>query len=222
MLISGLVPFVLRAWLADLLDMMQLTAELVRPHLADQQLNVPAEEVDEGSSDGDIQEDEDDAAGFLGSAEAGTPLDAGTAAAAAGSGPAAQLLTTASWSSWKEAAWLMSAIAQRLHVGGAAGALLTAEQLARMGDMQLSVMLAIKHNGAVQKSQPALRTLLNTVQASVDASMRSLPAAWLSKCLARINTPGQCRDDIVRRSSGAQYAAADTAALTALAHYSIT
>jgi hypothetical protein len=38
------------------------------------------------------------------------------------------------------------------------------------------------------------------------AELSALPAGWLRVCLARLGARGQCRDDIIRRSSGLPFA----------------
>lgn len=195
-------------------------------HLALQDVNVAAEEVeedDEPGSDGDLADDElaDEQTG--GSAAAG----GGSGAAAGLSGPAVQLLISGCWTSWKETALLIGTLARRLPLptsgddssggssssankpgeqqqgGGRQPEILQVQQLARMGGLMLELLQSMKHNGAVEKSVPGFMALAERLLQSAEPALNGLPAAWLQACLARVSQPGQCRDDIVRRSAGA-------------------
>jgi len=84
----------------------------------------------------------------------------------------------------------------------AAPDLLQASQLSEMGDLLLSLLLTMKHNGAVEKSQPGFLGLAERLLQSPEPCLNGLPGVWLSRCLARVGAAGQCRDDIVRRSAG--------------------
>jgi hypothetical protein len=145
------------------------------------------------------------------------------------SGPAIQLLITACWTSVKEVSLLIGTLARRLPLPGAglqqqqqqqldassdaaaavnsstsssSSDMLQPQQLAQLGDLLLSLLLSMKHNGAVEKSQPGFLWLAEQLLQSPRGDLNSLPAGWLARCLARVTQPGQCRDDIVRRSAG--------------------
>jgi hypothetical protein len=77
------------------------------------------------------------------------------------------------------------------------------EQLDQLGSLQLSMLLSMKHNGAVEKSQAGFITLVGRLLESPEPCLNLLPRVWLGRCLSRVQQPGQCRDDIVRRSAGA-------------------
>jgi hypothetical protein len=80
--------------------------------------------------------------------------------------------------------------------------MLQPQQLAQLGDLLLSLLLSMKHNGAVEKSQPGVLWLAEQLLQSPRSDLNGLPAGWLARCMARVQQPGQCRDDIVRRSAG--------------------
>eukprot|EP00775_Hariotina_reticulata_P011695 gene11694-11839_t len=77
-----------------------------------------------------------------------------------------------------------------------------------MGDLLLSLLLTMKHNGAVEKSQAGFLGLAARLLQSQDPGLNGLPSVWLQRCLARVDERGQCRDDIVRRSAGLPFAMA--------------
>jgi hypothetical protein len=80
--------------------------------------------------------------------------------------------------------------------------ILQVAQLTDMGDLLLSLLLSMKHNGAVEKSQAGFLGLAARLLQSSDPGLNGLPGRWLQRCLARVTEKGQCRDDIVRRSAG--------------------
>lgn len=80
--------------------------------------------------------------------------------------------------------------------------LVEACQLEQLGSLQLSMLLSMKHNGAVEKSQAGFISLVERLLQSTEPCLNQLPRAWLDRCLARVQAPGQSRDDIVRRSAG--------------------
>jgi len=81
--------------------------------------------------------------------------------------------------------------------------LLSCEQLEQLGGLQLSMLLSMKHNGAVEKSQAGFIALVERLLESPEPCLNQLPRFWLGRCLSRVEEQGQCRDDIVRRSAGA-------------------
>jgi hypothetical protein len=190
-----------------------------------QDLNLAADEVEE---DGEVGSDAD-----LDNLEVEVhcePAAAGQEVHTSGavlSGPAIQLLITACWTSVKEVSLLIGTLARRLPLPGAGSSsssaaadsssqeqqlessnssdMLQPQQLAQLGELLLSLLLSMKHNGAVEKSQPGVLWLAEQLLQSPRSDLNSLPAGWLARCLARVQQPGQCRDDIVRRSAGGYY-----------------
>lgn len=80
--------------------------------------------------------------------------------------------------------------------------LLSCEELEQLGGLQLSMLLSMKHNGAVEKSQAGFIALVERLLESPEPCLNQLPRFWLGRCLSRVEEDGQCRDDIVRRSAG--------------------
>jgi hypothetical protein len=161
----------------------------------------------------------------------GSSLAGAAAAAAAGglSGPAVQLLVSSCWTSWKEASLLIGTLAEMLPLPNSTNAggrtdttsgssssckqnglqiqqqqqqLIECAELEQLGSLQLGMLLSMKHNGAVEKSQAGFITLLGRLLESPEGRLNQLPRAWLARCLDRVQEQGQCRDDIVRRSAG--------------------
>lgn len=80
--------------------------------------------------------------------------------------------------------------------------LIECQQLEQLGSLQLSMLLSMKHNGAVEKSQAGFIALLERLLESPEVCLNQLPRRWLGQCLDRVQQQGQSRDDIVRRSAG--------------------
>lgn len=123
--------------------------------------------------------------------------------------PPGQVLTIGCWSSSREASLLLAALARVLPLGDA-GAPLESAQLRSAGDRLLALLLALKHNGAVDRARAAFLALCQRLLAAPEPGLAALPAGWLRDALAFLRRPGQGRSDIVRRSAGLP------AALTAL------
>lgn len=150
------------------------------------------------------------------------PAAAAAAAAAGGrlSGPAVQLLISSCWTTWKETSLLIGTLAHRLPLpksaaagggdtgGDTAGSngkqqqVMECQQLEQLGSLQLSMLLSMKHNGAVEKGQAGFIALVERLLESPEPCLNQLPRVWLGRCLSRVLQPAQCRDDIVRRSAG--------------------
>jgi hypothetical protein len=186
-------------------------------------LNLAADEVEE-DGDAGIDADLDDLEELHCEAD-GAGQEVHTNGAVL-SGPAIQLLITACWTSVKEVSLLIGTLARRLPLPGASSSnattdgtqqqqqqqafagsssssdMLQPQQLAQLGDLLLSLLLSMKHNGAVEKSQPGFLWLAEQLLQSPRGDLNSLPSDWLARCLARVQQLGQCRDDIVRRSAG--------------------
>lgn len=199
-----------------------------------QDVNVAADEVEEedDSATDDVDDDQDGYDNTDNQQQQQQQPDGSSQAQQSASlglsGPAIQLLTTACWTSVKEVFLLFGTLARRLPLpddgsnsssrvdgaqsnaaaaggtGTSSSGLLQAHQLAAMGDMQLSLLLSMKHNGAVEKSQAGFLWLCERLLQSSAAVLHSCPRVWLNRCLEQLSQPGQCRDDIVRRSAGEQ------------------
>ncbi|KAF6263138.1 putative death-receptor fusion protein-domain-containing protein [Scenedesmus sp. NREL 46B-D3] len=218
-IVHGPALLVLRAWLADLFGLLSEVAQLVQPYLSAQDLNLAADEVEEDGEAGSDADLDDLEELQCEAANAGYEVQSNGAVL---SGPAIQLLITACWTSIKEVSLLIGTLARRLPLPGASSSshaangrapqhlsdassnsdILQPQQLAHLGDLLLSLLLSMKHNGAVEKSQPGFLWLAEQLLQSPRADLNGLPASWLARCLARVQQPGQCRDDVVRRSAG--------------------
>ncbi|KAK9842206.1 hypothetical protein WJX81_000582 [Elliptochloris bilobata] len=119
--------------------------------------------------------------------------------------PRAQVLISGCWLTLKEVSLLLGTLARCVPLSGeaaAAGGLLDAEQLADMGERFQSYLAAIKHNGAIDKTQAGFIALAARLLRENAATLNGLPRRWLGELLARTAAPGQGRDDVLRRSAG--------------------
>jgi hypothetical protein len=82
--------------------------------------------------------------------------------------------------------------------------LLDAGQLRAGGELLLSSLLVMKHNGAVDKTQQGFAAVAGRLLCDPGAAgaAAALPARWLAAALAHLRRPGQGAGDIVRRSAG--------------------
>lgn len=167
----------LRASVADLMGLLGRVASVALPPLSRQDTNVAAGEVDEEGAGGD--------GGDAGGEEGGAGADLG---------PAPQLVNTGCWTSVKEVAATASALAAALSIpsaGGGAAPLLSAAQLEAAGAMQLGLLLALKHNGAVDKTQESFASLCGRLLRSEAPELRALPGGWLERCIQHMCRPGE-------------------------------
>ncbi|KAL4419934.1 hypothetical protein ABPG75_007032 [Micractinium tetrahymenae] len=116
-------------------------------------------------------------------------------------GPRAQIIMTGCWQSSKEVGLLLGVLARCLPLEGAA-ALLTGDQLSHMASHFTHSLCALKHNGAIDKTQQGFTALCERLLQQPDPALRALPQRCLHQLLAFARRPGQGRSDIVRRSAG--------------------
>ncbi len=64
----------------------------------------------------------------------------------------------------------------------------------------------VKHNGVTERSQPALRALAQRCLHHPLPAIHTMPRAFLGQLLAHMHRPGQCQDDVIRRSAGLPFA----------------
>ncbi|KAG1680341.1 hypothetical protein FOA52_015431 [Chlamydomonas sp. UWO 241] len=209
----------LLAWIGRLVGLLEQVADLALPVLARPLEGVSAEDVDadddagDGGGDGDGDGSDD-----------GAQADGG---GGGGLGPSAQVAMSACWTSIKEMSLVAGALANGAPLatatsGGsgssaAAGsgggsdapttatAVLTAGQLSQLGGLLLRLLLALKHNGAVEKATMGLSAIASRVLRSGQPELNSLPHSWLAALFAAMCARGQGRDEIVRRSAGLPY-----------------
>jgi hypothetical protein len=109
--------------------------------------------------------------------------------------------------------------------------LMSPRDVDRLGSLVLSLLLRVKHNGAFDALHQGLRAMAarlllmpSSVAAGAAAAAAALAAAdggdassptpplpelperWMRAALSHLRRPGQCRDDILRRSAGVPYA----------------
>lgn len=60
-------------------------------------------------------------------------------------------------------------------------------------------MLAMKHNGTVEKAAIGMGMLASVLMHTASPALNALPGLWMDRCLARVVEAGQCRDDVTRR-----------------------
>lgn len=88
------------------------------------------------------------------------------------------------------------------------GRLLTATQVASIGDFFVGSLCVVKHNGATRKLQMAFEQICCVLLQQHSTGLNTLPHAWLLRIVESSQRPGQGRTDIVRRSSGIPFAIA--------------
>ena len=83
-----------------------------------------------------------------------------------------------------------------------ASSLLDPSQLRDAGERLLATLLAMKHNGAIEKTRVGLTCLGERLLRSSDANLSALPKAWLAELFERLEEPNQSVKDLIRRSAG--------------------
>ena len=83
-----------------------------------------------------------------------------------------------------------------------ASPLLDPSQLRDAGERLLATLLAMKHNGAIEKTRVGLTCLGERLLRSSDATLSALPKAWLAELFERLEEPNQSVKDLIRRSAG--------------------
>eukprot|EP00850_Spirogloea_muscicola_P002969 SM000011S19147 [mRNA] locus=s11:1099628:1113160:- [translate_table: standard] len=80
--------------------------------------------------------------------------------------------------------------------------LLNDAQLEEVGNHFLEVLLALKHNGAIDKTRYGFVAVIELLLRSTSALVNRLPETWLEKLVRRTAAAGQTADDLLRRSAG--------------------
>ncbi|KAK9862251.1 hypothetical protein WJX84_009332 [Apatococcus fuscideae] len=177
-LVSGGNP---RCWLSELLEWLERAMYLTLPPLArPQEANMGADDVDVLAEE---EGDDIDMDGDL--------------------GPETQIVTTGCWLTMKEAALVIGKIADHAPQEGIQEAtIMTSVQTEHIGSVLLGMLLKMKHNGAVDIAREGLCSVVKRLLKLTDASLCKVPGQWLQRLLAKVQEPGQTRDDIIRRSAG--------------------
>jgi hypothetical protein len=81
-------------------------------------------------------------------------------------------------------------------------AMLDLRQLEIIGDHFLQVLLAMKHNGAIDKTREGFTTLCNRLVCSSDPRINHMSDSWMKQLMQRTIENGQTVDDLLRRSAG--------------------
>lgn len=130
-----------------------------------------------------------------------------------GVAPVEQMIMVGCWLSMKEVSLLLGTIAREVPLPGLAegdsaisqeskSELLNAEQLEAMGAHFLQVLLAMKHNGAIDKTRTGFIALCDRLLRSPDPRLNKLPESWMNQLLERTGAKGQTVDNLLRRSAG--------------------
>jgi len=121
--------------------------------------------------------------------------------------PDAQTIVTASWLTIKEVGLLVGALSSKTkHTE-----LLSADALKQLGEHLISVILEVKHAGAIDKMRIGLTTLCERLLDDYDVAGRNLsalPMRWLTILLNEeiVNKAKLSMKDRVRRSAGIPFA----------------
>jgi hypothetical protein len=81
-------------------------------------------------------------------------------------------------------------------------AMLDLRQLEIIGNHFLQFLLAMKHNGAIDKTRAGFTTLCNHLLCSSDPRINQMPESWMKQLMQRKIAKGQTMDDLLRRSAG--------------------
>ncbi|MED6184094.1 hypothetical protein PIB30_044072 [Stylosanthes scabra] len=76
------------------------------------------------------------------------------------------------------------------------------EQLEKIGNHFLEVLLKMKHNGAIDKTRAGFTALCNRLLCSNDPRLCRLTESWMEQLMQRTVAKGQVVDDLLRRSAG--------------------
>ncbi|XP_057828205.2 uncharacterized protein LOC131039444 isoform X2 [Cryptomeria japonica] len=85
---------------------------------------------------------------------------------------------------------------------GSFSATLDVKQLEIIGEHFLKVLLAMKHNGAIDKTRAGFTALCNRLLCSSDPRLNQMPETWMKQLMERTIAKGQTVDDLLRRSAG--------------------
>lgn len=143
-------------------------------------------------------------------------------------GPVEQVVMVGCWLAMKELSLLLGTIARKVPLPGCSSgiadssngeieagklvnsvkqfrcfdAMLDSRQLEIIGDHFLQVLLAMKHNGAIDKTRAGFTALCNRLLCSSDPRINQMPESWMKQLMQRTIAKGQTVDDLLRRSAG--------------------
>lgn len=143
-------------------------------------------------------------------------------------GPVEQVVMVGCWLAMKELSLLLGTIARKVPLPGCSSgiadssngeneagklvnsvkqfrsfdAMLDLRQLEIIGDHFLQVLLAMKHNGAIDKTRAGFTALCNRLLCSSDPRINQMPELWMKQLMQRTIAKGQTVDDLLRRSAG--------------------
>lgn len=143
-------------------------------------------------------------------------------------GPVEQVVMVGCWLAMKELSLLLGTIARKVPLPGCSSgiadssngeieagklvnsvkqfrsfdAMLDLRQLEIIGDHFLQVLLAMKHNGAIDKTRAGFTALCNRLLCSSDPRINQMPESWMKQLMQRTIAKGQTVDDLLRRSAG--------------------
>ena len=83
---------------------------------------------------------------------------------------------------------------------------LCAKQVSAIGSMFVEALTSVKHNGATEKLQQGLEGIAHALLRAASPELTVLPSQWLTQLLAYLQSTGQTRTSIVRRSAGSPLA----------------
>ncbi|XP_017975457.1 PREDICTED: thyroid adenoma-associated protein homolog [Theobroma cacao] len=84
----------------------------------------------------------------------------------------------------------------------ATGGMLDLNQLEKIGNHFMEVLLKMKHNGAIDKTRAGFTALCNRLLCSNDPMLCKLTESWMEQLMERTIAKGQTVDDLLRRSAG--------------------
>ncbi|PUZ50289.1 hypothetical protein GQ55_6G047200 [Panicum hallii var. hallii] len=135
--------------------------------------------------------------------------------------PADQVVMVGCWLAMKEVSLLFGTIIRKIPLPGCSHSnssqdglldsseetimseeILDVEQLEKMGDHFLQVLLKMKHNGAIDKTRAGLTALCNRLLCSNDSRLCQMTESWMALLMDRTTAKGQTVDDLLRRSAG--------------------
>uniref|UniRef100_A0A0E0LRQ5 Uncharacterized protein n=1 Tax=Oryza punctata TaxID=4537 RepID=A0A0E0LRQ5_ORYPU len=135
--------------------------------------------------------------------------------------PAEHVVMVGCWLAMKEVSLLFGTIIRKIPLPGCShsnsshgdlaanteetatsGDILDVEQLEKMGNHFLQVLLKMKHNGAIDKTRAGLTALCNRLLCSNDSRLCKMTESWMVLLMDRTVAKGQTVDDLLRRSAG--------------------
>ncbi|KAL5221398.1 hypothetical protein ABZP36_026111 [Zizania latifolia] len=135
--------------------------------------------------------------------------------------PAEHIVMVGCWLAMKEVSLLFGTIIRKIPLPGCSssnsshdglaenteetimsGEILDVEQLEKMGNHFLQVLLKMKHNGAIDKTRAGLTALCNRLLCSNDSRLCKMTESWMVLLMDRTVAKGQIVDDLLQRSAG--------------------